>query len=169
MALINTSLKDYLDAYDGYDSHQVGIGLITPNIYATPSYQKTKIQNLAIGLISEITYSGSEHDRMPLIVPIVHESAYNTILAYNLHYVPEVYRRAIMRFILMSNDARIRNNQPLMIDYHALKRAVPVSQYIVRRYKLVGINVIETHQLVRTPEVIAGSNRWDSHFKVLMG
>lgn len=138
--------SDYLDIYDGYDSEKVGIGLNTG--YATKSYREKKIQNLMIGAVSDISYSGWEHDREPLIIPIISEaSRYNTILAFNLRYVPSNIRRAILKYILEANAARIRARQPLMIDYHALKRAIPQVRGIVRRYKLPGIRVVETYPL----------------------
>lgn len=137
--------SDYLDVYDGYDSQKVGIGLAVG--YATPSYQKKKIQRLLIGAVSDVTYSGWEVDRSPLIVPIIHESRYNTILAMNLRYVPSNIRRAILKYILDSNAARIRANQPIMIDYHAMKRAIPQIRGIIRRYKLPGLRVANTFQL----------------------
>lgn len=169
MATITTAISsDYLSAYDGYDEQEVGLGLISPNIYATPSYQSRKIENLAIGLISDIRYAGFEHDPQPLILPYAFESRYQTILCLNLHYVPEAYRRAIMKFILDSNKLRIMNNQSMMVDFQALKRAVPVAQYIVRRMKNVGIRVNETFPLSRIPEAISGTNRWQSHYRTIM-
>jgi len=115
--------KDYLDMYSGYNSQRVGMGLINPNIYSTPEYQKKKIQNIVIGGISDIVYSGMEHDTMPTILTIVHENSYNTILAYNLNYIPQQLRQAILKFVLDSNAARIKSNQPLIVDYHAIKKS----------------------------------------------
>lgn len=169
MATISTAIsKDYLDAYDGYDHQQVGLGLQTGN-YASPAYAKKKIKNLAIGLLSEISYAGFEHDNSPKIIPIAYESPYQTILGYNTNYVPLQIRQAIVKFILDSNAARIRSNQSMIVDYHALKRAVPISQYIIRRYKTVGINVIETFPLAELPNAIKGQSRWENHYRVLMG
>lgn len=165
--IISSVGREYAKAYSGADLSKIGLGLANPNIYATPDYQKKKIDSLAIGLISNITYAGAEHDRMPLILPIVHESSYNTILAYNLNYIPSHVRRAIVKFIIDSNAARIRSNQPLMVDYHAVKRAVKESQYIVRRYKQVGINLIETYPLVEIPNIIDEQSRWSNHYRVL--
>lgn len=168
MAIISNNIKDYAAAYDGYDRQAVGIGLQT-GTYATPAYQDRKIQNLAIGLISSVVYSGMEHDPNPLIMPMFYESAYNTIMAYNLHYVPEPHRRAIVKYVLDSNAARIQNNQPMLVDYNSLKRAIPISQYIVRRYKTIGLRVIDTYQLVEFPDAIDGVNPWQEHYRTLMG
>ena len=44
MPLITQSVaSEYLAAYDGYNQQAVGLGLIDPNIYASPEYQKKKI------------------------------------------------------------------------------------------------------------------------------
>mgnify|MGYP006136807815 CR=1 FL=1 len=165
MPLITRSVgKDYLDMYQNYNQQQVGLGMIDPNIYATPSYQKKKIQNLVLGGISRIVYAGMEHDKEPLILTMVYESPYNTVLAYNLHYVPMAIRKNILKYVLDTNAARIKSNQPIIVDYHALKRAVPQSQYIVRRYKIVGINVRETIQLNEWPEILKEKSKWESHY-----
>ncbi len=169
MATITTAISsDYLQAYDGYNQQKVGIGLQTGN-YASPEYAKKKIQNLAIGLLSECVYSGFEVDPTPLMLPIAYEGAYNTILALNLHYVPESYRRAIMKFILDSNAARIRANQSMIVDWHALKRAIPIVQYITRRYKTIGIRVKETFALNDVPKAINQSSPYSNHYRTLMG
>ena len=166
MPLITRNInRDYLDMYSGFDQQQVGLGLIQPNIYATPQYQARKIQNLVIGGISEIVYSGMEHDRSPVVLTMRYESPYNTVLAYNLNYCPQRIRQAILKFVLDANAARIKSNQPIIVDYHALKRAIPDSQYIVRRYKVVGINVRETIPLVEWPEVVKRSSGWEQHYQ----
>lgn len=165
MATITSAIsKEYLDAYSGYNEQEVSLGLMT-GLYKSPKYQKKKIKRLAIGLLSEITYAGSEHDTNPLVLPIVYESEYNTILGYNLHYVPEKIRRALMQAVLKTNAARIKSNQPIAIDYHLIKRLVPDSQYIVRRYKTIGINPIETYALNEIPEAIKGQNRWQNWYR----
>lgn len=169
MATITTAISsDYLKAYDGYDRQKVGIGLQT-GTYASSAYAKKKIQNLAIGLLSECAYSGFDVDPTPLILPIAYESAYNTILALNLHYVPQQYRRAIMKFILDSNAARIKSNQSMMVDWHALKRAIPIVQYITRRYKTIGIRVRETFALNDIPKAITQTSPYSNHYRNLMG
>lgn len=166
MAAISQNIKqDWLDMYDGFDSRQVGLGTIEPNIFATQQYQKKKQSKLLIGGLTEIVYAGMEHDRAPLILSMAHETAYNTILAYNLHYVPVQYRKAIVKFVFDSNAARIKNNEPLMIDYHALKRAIPESQYIVRRYKTVGINVLGNIPLTDWKKAIEQPSPWSNHWK----
>jgi hypothetical protein len=157
--------KDAAELYTGYDKQDVGLGLLNPSIYKTPGYDKKKIQKLMIGALSTITYAGREHDPMPLALPFFYESAYATVLSYNLHYLPVQYRQAMLKFILDGKAQRIKSNLPMMIDYTALKRAIPISQYIVRRYKVVGVNVIETHPLIEYPDVIKDIGRWSNHYK----
>lgn len=165
MATISTiANSDYAAAYNGYDQQKVGAGLIDPTIYATPGYAKKKIQNLAIGLISDIRYGAFDHDPNPLIVPWAYESQYQTILAFNLHYVPQRIRSAIMRYILESNQNRIKSNQSIIVDYKRISRAIPDVQYITRRYKTVLIGVNETYPLVEIPKVIRGNYYLENHY-----
>jgi hypothetical protein len=168
MPMITQSInKDYLDMYDGYDQQEVGLGVVQPNIYATPAYKKKKIKSLILGGISEIQYAGMEHDRNPLILTMAYEGPYSTVIGYNLHYCPPKLRSAILKFVLDSNVARIKANQPIIVDYHALKRAIPDSQYLVRRYKVVGINVLETYRLSDWPEAVKDRSKWEGHYKMI--
>ena len=165
MPLITQSIsKDYIDAYNGYDQQRVGLGLLEPSIYATPDYQKKKIQNMALGLITEARYAGWETDPNPKILTIAYEGPYNTVIGYNLNYATPKLRQAILKFVLDSNAARIRSNLPIMIDYHAMKRALPDSQYLVRRYKIVGLAVKETFQLNEWPNVIKDRTPFDGFY-----
>lgn len=168
MPLITQSIsKDTLELYSGYDQQAVGLGILNPNIYATPEYARKKVDNLVLGAISEIQYTGMEHDRSPLVLVMGYEQAYNTVIGYNLHYCPPKMRSAILKFVLDSNVARIKANQPIIVDYNALKRAIPDSQYIVRRYKIVGIRVLETFHLDRWPEAVKDRSRWESHYRMI--
>lgn len=165
MPIITQSISnDYLDAYDGYDQQQVGLGLIEPNIYATQQYQKKKIQNMALGLITEARYAGFEHDPNPKILTIAYEPSYSTVIGYNLNYGTPKLRQAMLKFVLESNAARIKSNLPIMIDYHAMKRAIPDSQWLVRRYKVVGIAVKETFQLREWPELVGKKTPFDGFY-----
>lgn len=165
MPLITQSIsKDYLDAYDGYDQQKVGLGLLEPNIYASPEYQKKKIQNMALGLITECRYSGFENDPNPKVLAIAYETSYNTVIGYNLNYATPKLRQAMLKFILDSNAARIKSNLPIMIDYYAVKRAFPDSQYLVRRYKIVGLSVKETYKIVEWPTVIKEKTPYDGYY-----
>lgn len=154
MPLITQSIsKDYIDAYDGYDQQRVGLGLINPNAYASPAYQKKKIKNLMLGGISSFSYGGAEVDPNPTALVIGYESQYSTVIAINLRYLTQKHRQAIMKFVLETNVARIKSNLPIMVDWHALKRAIPDIQYATRRYKVIGIALKETFPLNEWPEV----------------
>ena len=172
MALLGTSLsKEVIDAYDGFDVTNIGAGLLNPDIYKTKGYSKKKIKKLLIGTLANVSYGGAEHDQSPMIIPIAQEPAYNTILALNLHYVPTRVRMNIAKFILESNKARIMSNQPLMIDWSSLKRAIPEVQYIIRRYKqvLVGYGADGgSIPLAEWGEALRVRSKWEGHYKVLM-
>lgn len=160
-----SKFQDYIDLYDGYDSKTVGIGGIDPNIYYSKRYAKKKQQKILIGALQRIVYSGYEHDVEPLIIPMAYESAYNTMLCYNLHYIPIKFRKAMIKLILQQNQARIKKNQPLFIDYYYLKRVFPVSTLIVRRYKVVGIRVVDRYRLNEWDSVLNEPSKWSMHYK----
>ncbi len=101
------------------------------------------------------------------MLAMAYNPSYNVILGYNLHYCPPVMRKAILKYVLESNAARIKSNLPMLVDYHAIKRAIPDSQYIVRMYKIVGINVLETLQLNEWPSAIQDKTKWQGHYKML--
>lgn len=165
MPLISSAVaQDYIDMYDGYDRQAVGLGMTNPNIYKSKSYAKKKVKKMLIGGISRITYAGWEHDREPLVMVLKYEPSYNTLLGFNLRYCPPQIRKGIMKFVLDSNAARIKDNLPILIDFDAMKRAVPDSQYIVRRYKVVGINVVETIHLNEWPDVMKEKSKWQGHY-----
>ena len=168
MATISQFKQDWAEVYDGYDEREVGIGLSSPNIYASDEYAKKKTQELLIGGMAEIIYSGFDHDMNPLVLSMAYEPNYNTILALNLNYVPQNHRQAIIKFIFDSNRTRIKNNEPIIIDYHALKRSVPSVQGIVRRYKNVGIRVVGNVPLVEWPKAITRQSRWTQMYKRAM-
>lgn len=155
---------EYLAAYNGFDRQAVGLGLIQPNIYATPDYQKRKINTMAIGLISDIRYAGFENDPNPKVLAMRYIPQYNMIMGYNLRYGTPKLRQAILKFVLESNAVRIQNNQPIMIDYESLKRAVPDSQYLVRNYKVVGIGVKETYNLNEWVNLINQKSPYDGYY-----
>lgn len=165
MPLITQSIsKDYLAAYSGYDQQQVGLGLLNPNIYATPAYKKKKIQNMALGLISDIRYAGFEHDPNPKVLTIAYIPQYNMVIGYNLRYGTPKLRQAMMKFVLETNAARIKSNQPIMIDYHAMRRAIPDSQYLVRNYKVVGIAVNNTFNLNEWVNIAKEKSKFDGYY-----
>lgn len=163
--MISKNLQDYAQAYTGYDRRAVGPGLINPNIYASDKYALRKTSNILMGSINDFIYAGAEHDRSPLALVWKYEPQYNTILAYNLHYFPIHYRQAILKFVLDSNAARIKNNQPMYIDYDRIKRYIPPSVGGVRRYKIVLINVYGTVPLAQWPAAIKDKSKWTQMYK----
>ena len=165
MATTSNNKKNWVDVYDGFDTKLVGAGLIDPSIYSDPLYAKKKTQTLLIGGMNQITYGFWDNDMSPLIITIGYEPNYNTILAYNLHYVPEKVRHAMVQFIIKSNLKRIKKGQPLIVDYNKMKRVIPVSAQIVRRYKVVGIRVVDTIPLTAWGHAIRGNNKWSGHYK----
>lgn len=163
--LIQSIDKDVIKSYDGYDAQKVGMGLINPNAYATDAYRKTKIKTIFLGGITSMVYSGFDHDPTPTILSLFYEPAYNTIMALNLRYSDERIRRAIMKHVLEANKVRIKANQPMMVSWSALQRAVPPVAYITRRYKIVGIGVKETFPLVEWPEVAKEKSPYDGMWR----
>lgn len=168
MAVITGLKSDWLDLYDGFDAKEVGIGLTTPNIYASAQYAKKKTGKVIMGGVTDIIYTGFEHDHNPLIMAMGYEPQYNTLMALNLHYVPENHRRAIIKWILMSNMTRLKSNNPILIDYHRLKKAIPSVEGIVRRYKLVGIRVVGAVPIKDWPRAIKQPSPWQNMYKEYM-
>lgn len=160
---------DTAAAYDGYDQQEVGLGVVNPNIYATPAYQKKKIQNLMIGGLSSITYAGWDTDQQPNVLVMRFEPGYQTVIGINLRYFPMRIRQAILKYVLDSNVARIKSNQPILIDYNGLKRAVPQIIGGVRRYKIIGVRVMETHPLVEWPNVLKQPSPHESVYRQVNG
>ena len=140
--------KPIYDGYTGFDFKEVGISSIKPNQYASKTYQKKKADRIIFGTIQEIQYSGTEHDLQPLILPIGFEVAYGTLLAINLNYVPVETRKHILNYILKTNHLRIRKQKPIVVDYKILKKKFKSVPLIIRRYKTIGIRVVEQFPIV---------------------
>lgn len=167
MAVISQAItKDLLDMYDGYDMTKVGLGMQDPNIYATRNYQKKKIQSMVLGGISDISYSGYEHDRTPLVLVMAFEPQYNTVIGLNLRYIPSLIRKKVLKYVLQANAARIKGNTPIIINYESLKKLVPQVQGIVRRYKIIGIRVEKTYQLNEWPDTLAIKSPFENFYKM---
>lgn len=168
MATVTASMSnEYLEMYKGYTTQAVGLGVADPNIYASDAYRRKKIKNMLIGGISKIRYAGSEHDLSPTVLTIGYEPAYATVLGYNLRYVPVKTRKAIMEYVLDTNKVRIKSNQPIIVDYEGLKRKIPETRFILRRYKTIGVNLIETVPLTEWAEIAKERSNWESHYRVL--
>lgn len=167
MPIIKNVGKELLDVYDGYQDVKVGAGT-DPGMYATPAYAKKKIQTLLLGNLTKVVYSGYDHKMDPLIIPMVLEPSYNTIMGISLSYVPLRTRQNIIKFILESNAARIKSNLPLIIDYPSIKRMIPESQFIVRRYKTVLLRVEESFRLTDWDNAIKEEgDAWANHWRAI--
>lgn len=165
MAITSKLRKDWEEVYKGFDTKEVGVGTIDPNIYSNENYRKLKTQKLLIGGINRIAYAGFEHDASPLILTMAYVPTYNVILSYNLHYVPHKIRKQMIEFVIKTNRNRIKNNQPIIVDYHTMKRAIPASSKIVRMYKVQAIRVIETFPLDAWGIAIKENSKWERHYK----
>jgi hypothetical protein len=166
MALITATNRDWADMYDGFDMQKVGIGLSNPNIYATSDYARKKQQYLVLGGLADVVYSGFEHDIEPLILSMHYETQYNTVLALNLHYIPEKYRQAILKYVLAANYSNLKTNRPLIVDYYMLKHQIPAIEGIVRRYKVTGIRVVGNVPIIDWAKAIKGVSRWQDMYRV---
>lgn len=169
MALIKTpNEKESAELYRGFSTLKVGAGT-DPDMYASPSYAAKKVQELYIGSLSDVRYGGFEHDASPVILVLSHVSIYNCVLGINLRYTPQKIRLAILRYVIESNRNRIRDNLPIMVDWHALKRAVPAVQGATRLYKLTLLRVTETYPLLEWEEAAKqAGDQWSNHYKKFM-
>ena len=167
MPIIKNVGPELIQSYDGFDVTKVGAGS-DPDMYATQAYAKKKIQTLLIGGLSKIIYSGFDHQPDPLFMPLYLEPQYNVVTGLNLAYVPIQARKKIVEFVLKSNAARIKSNAPMLTDWQALKRAVPLVQYITRRYKVTLIRVQETFPLMEWDKAIVDEGtKWQTHYKMI--
>lgn len=142
MAVVSASVKDWAELYDGFDKQLIGIGLSNPNIYADDRYAKKKQGQIVLGGLASMVYSGFDHDPMPLALTFAYEPQYNTIMAFNLHYVPQIYRQAILKMVVDMNVNNIKKNKPIVVDYKKIVKKIPQAEAIIRRYKLTGIRVL---------------------------
>ncbi len=168
MALIKPADEEYFQTYRGFNTLNVGAGT-DPDMYASPAYAASKVQELYIGAMADLYYAGFEHDPNPLAITLRHVSIYNCVLVCNLHYIPVRDRIAVIRYVLESNRNRIRDGLPIMVDWHALKRAVPKVSGATRLYKLPLIRVSELVPLMEWEDKAkTTSNRWSNHYKKFM-
>lgn len=165
MAVTSNNKKDWDQLYDGFDTKNVGAGVIDPSIYASDSYRKKKIKKIMIGGLNRIVYGGAEHDNNPLALTIYYNAKYGAILSYNLDYVPKKVRKAIIDFVIKTNIKRIKKGQPIIVDYKTLKKSIPVSTKIVRLYKIQLIRVVETYPLNSWGTAIQQKSSWQNHYK----
>lgn len=156
------SKDDWDDLYSNFEPVKVGPGSLEPNIYATNNYARLKQDTLLIGGLSEILYLPFFVDKEPLLLSMKIEPQYNTVLGFNLRYVPQNIRIAMVNVVFETNQNRIRNDQSLFIDYNLMKRRVPESQYIVRRYKLPMLRVLGNIPLQDWTAVIAQTSGFEN-------
>jgi hypothetical protein len=163
--IISSKKKDFEKIYTGFDKQAVGLGTISPDIFKTKGLRKKKVDKILIGTLNEIIYTGFENDRSPLVLVMAFESSYNTIIGYNMNYAPEKIRKAILDIVIKSNRARIKKNSPIIIDYSLIKKAVPQSMGMIRRYKIVGVKVINQYGLNEWRAVIKKKSKWQNMYK----
>jgi len=136
-----------------------GIGTLPYQIYKSDAYQKRKQKPLIIGGINRIVYSGFEQDPTPIILTMVHEPQYNTVLSINLRYLKPQQKKMLLEYILNKNKLRIKQKKPLLIpEWKLLKRRFPWLVNVIRRYKLTLIGVVETVPLIGWPSVMKESS-----------
>ena len=169
MAVASKNSSDWEQLYDGFDTKDVGAGVINPNIYSTDAYRKTKIKKIMIGGLNRIVYGGANFDNNPLALTIFYNAQYGAVLSYNLDYVPKKVRKMIIDFVIKSNIKRIKKGQPIIVDYYQLKKAIPVSTKIVRLYKIQLIRVISTFPLSSWGTAINQKSSWQNHYKKQSG
>ena len=162
MANITGDLSDYEYLYSDINYKELTTRLTQPGYYASEEYRRGKVQSLAQGIISDVVYAGFDHDPNPMIIPIMHEAPYDTILSLNLHYVPPQIRQNIIKFILETNKNRISNNQPIWIDWHQLTRVEPLAEGMTRRYKQMMLGVVTTYPITKWPEIIRRPSRFEN-------
>src|SRR4030066_1763690 len=147
MTAISSKKSDFLEMYDGFDIVKAGLGAIDPLVYASAAYAKKKTNKILIGTINRIIYTGFEHEIQPLVLVMAYKEKYHTIIGYNLNYLPEVYRKALLNLVLKSNKVRIRKKNPIIINYSMIKRAIPPTSGAIRRYKVIGIRLLDSYRL----------------------
>ena len=165
MTTTTKNSKDPLGLYDGFQIEKVGAASIDPDLYASKSYARKKESKIIIGGINRIKYLNADHDAIPLILTIGLVPQYSAFLAYNLNYVPKNIRKAMIDLVIKQNKKRIQKNQPMIVDYATMKRAIPVSSKIVRLYKVQLTKTIEVFPLVAWGTAIDSGSKWSSHYK----
>lgn len=166
MATVKTpNGKESAELYQGFDSLSVGAGT-DPSMYSSDSYAKSKVQELYIGSLSQIVYGAFDVDPTPLALTLQHISIYNCVMCINLRYLNNRLRLAVIKYVLESNKNRIRDNLPIMIDWHALKRNFPQVAGATRMYKLTMIRVQETYPLLEWADAAKkAGDRFSNHYK----
>ena len=137
MATISNNTSGTYAGYNNDDLAKIGAGVLNPNIYATPEYAESKTQVISpSGALATCVYGSFDLDPNPVILTIKQEFQYNTILAVNIRYMDIPTRKALFKFVIDSNRARIQSQQTLLVTYDSLARKFSnVVPYVTRRYK----------------------------------
>lgn len=149
--------------YQGFPQQDVGIG--TQDIFHSKSYAKKKIDKVLIGGLQSIRYAGFEHDPEPLLLALKYEAQYNTVIGLNLHYIPVNSRKKLIKTYLNANMARVKSQQPLLVNWDDLVSSVPEIEGAIRRYKVVGIRVVDSYPILDWDEAIKGRGQWANWHK----
>lgn len=164
--------SELAEIYSGWDQNKknIGLGLISPSIYAYDEYRQTKIESIMLGSLSKVMYAGFEHDMMPTVLVCDHVPRYNVIRGFNIRYVPEQIRRAMMKYVIEDNVNRIERNLPMVFDINGIMRAIPEASAILRMYKQQGLRLQPNGvvPLIDWPTVAAEPSPWSNHYRNLM-
>lgn len=182
MAVVSNHPNDFQDVYKGFDTQDVGLGTIGQDytakdeqtrrrqegdkgIYHSARYRKKKVYKVLIGGLQLIKYAGFDHDKEPLFLCVAYEPTYNTVIGYNLHYIPVKYRKMALLYHIKMNVPRIKGQKPMLVHYERLEKVVPPLKGAIRRYKIVGIRVIDTYPLLEWNDAAKGKGRWSNWYK----
>lgn len=182
MAIVTNSPRDFKDVYKGFDVQDVGLGTIgqdysakdeqtkrkqvsDPGIYHSASYRKKKVYKVLIGGLQLIKYAGFNTDKEPLFLCVAYETKYNTVIGYNLHYIPVKDRKMVLKHHIRTNLPRIKGQQPLIVHYERLESLVPSLKGAIRRYKIVGVRVVDTYPLLEWDDAVKGRGPWSNWYR----
>lgn len=172
MATISNNTSGTYAGYSNDDLAKIGAGVINPNIYATPEYAESKTQTISpSGALATCVYGSFDVDPNPVILTIKQEFQYNTILAVNIRYMDVPTRKALFKYVIDSNKARIQSQQTMLVTYDGLARNFPnVVPYVVRRYKQQILRVNDSTDkgivpLVEWPNMVNLNSPFDGKYK----
>lgn len=167
MATYSKAAGDWTGFYDDYKTtKQVGIGTLDYKLYSSAKYQKKKKKALVLGGITKIVYAGFDNDPMPYVLSFAFESQYQTIMGFNLRYIPSTTRTQLLDFIVKSNATRIKKKKPIIIDPKQLIKKFPQLLGCIRRYKIALIGVIENTPLIGWPLIAKESSEFSQIYKL---
>ena len=171
MATISNNTSATYAGYNG-DLAKLSTYFNTPNIYATPEYAKSKDQSISpSGALVTAVYSFFNTDPNPILLTLKQEPSYNTILALNIRYMDVPTRKALFKFVIQSNAARIQSGQTLLVTYDSLARKFSgVVPYVTRRYKQQILRVNDSTDkgvvpLVEWPNMVNLNSPFEGKYK----